>query len=135
MQLEGKSKEHKGMRRFDQVMRMKFGEDINLTSYYGPVQMCVFGLTYKYIPMNYMIEVECERGFITLSVKNDEGQSFSPWMIYPESRYYHFEDNEKDVIQLIELVYKAINNQEIIFMNDEERLKLFSGIKFVMRLS
>jgi hypothetical protein len=54
-------------------------------------------------------------------------------MIYPESRYYHFEDNEKDVIQLIELVYKAINNQEIIFINNEERLKRMSEVEFVMR--
>lgn len=37
--------------------------DVALVSYYGPVQMCVFGLEYEYISRKYKIKAECERGF------------------------------------------------------------------------
>ncbi len=130
MQLEGAAKEYRGMSRFHHIMNLTFGETAHLESYYGPVQMCVFGLEYEYTPKNYRIKVECERGFITVEVINEKGLKFSPWMIYPESRYYHFEDRENDVKQLVELTYKAIIDNEIIFMNENEIHRISSTIEF-----
>ena len=105
MKLEGATKNHQGMSQFDSIMNQTFGNDVVLLSYYGPVQMCVFGLEYEYIPGKYKIKAECERGFISIEVINEKGLRFYPSMIYPESRYYHFEDRKEDVIQLIELTY------------------------------
>ena len=63
MELEGKAKNHAGMNSVQHTMNMVFGETVKLKSYYGPVQMCVFGLEYEYLPENYIIKLECERGF------------------------------------------------------------------------
>lgn len=121
------------MSQFDSIMNQTFGNDVVLLSYYGPVQMCVFGLEYEYIPGKYKIKAECERGFISIEVINEKGLRFYPSMIYPESRYYHFEDRKEDVIQLIELTYKAIKDDEIVFMDEKERQEFLSTIKFEMR--
>ena len=133
MKLEGAAKNHQGMSQFDSIMNQTFGNDVVLLSYYGPVQMCVFGLEYEYIPGKYKIKAECERGFISIEVINEKGLKFYPWIIYPESRYYHFEDRKEDVIQLIELTYKAIKDDEIVFMDEKERQEFLSTIKFEMR--
>ena len=133
MKLEGATKNHQGMSQFDSIMNQTFGNDVALLSYYGPVQMCVFGLEYEYIPGKYKIKAECERGFISIEVINEKGLRFYPSMIYPESRYYHFEDRKEDVIQLIELTYKAIKDDEIVFMDEKERQEFLSTIKFEMR--
>ena len=133
MKLEGAAKNHQGMSQFDSIMNQTFGNDVVLLSYYGPVQMCVFGLEYEYIPGKYKIKAECERGFISIEVINEKGLRFYPWIIYPESRYYHFEDRKEDVIQLIELTYKAIKDDEIVFMDEKERQEFLSTIKFEMR--
>ena len=133
MKLEGAAKNHQGMSQFDRIMNQTFGNDVVLLSYYGPVQMCVFGLEYEYIPGKYKIKAECERGFITIEVINEKGLRFYPSMIYPESRYYHFEDRKEDVIQLIELTYKAIKDDEIVLMDEKERQKFLSTIKFEMK--
>lgn len=133
MELEGAAKNHQGMSQFDSIMNQTFGNNVVLLSYYGPVQMCVFGLEYEYIPGKYKIKAECERGIITIEVINEKGLKFYPSMIYPESRYYHFEDRKRDVMQLIELTYKAIINDEIVFMDEKERQKFLSLIKFEMR--
>ena len=133
MKLEGAAKNHQGMSQFDSIMNQTFGNDVVLLSYYGPVQMCVFGLEYEYIPGKYKIKAECERGFISIEVINEKGLRFYPSMIYPESRYYHFEDRKEDVIQLIELTYKAIKDDEIVFMDEKERQEFLSTIKFEMR--
>ena len=133
MKLEGAAKNHQGMSQFDSIMNQTFGNAVALVSYYGPVQMCVFGLEYEYIPRKFKIKAECERGFITIEVNNEKGLKFYPWIIYPESRYYHFEDRKEDVIQLIELTYKAIKDDEIVFMDEKERQEFLSTIKFEMR--
>lgn len=133
MKLESATKNHQGMSQFDSIMNQTFGNDVVLLSYYGPVQMCVFGLEYEYIPGKYKIKAECERGFISIEVINEKGLRFYPSMIYPESRYYHFEDRKEDVIQLIELTYKAIKDDEIVFMDEKERQEFLSTIKFEMR--
>ncbi|MBP3468022.1 MAG: hypothetical protein J6K26_00695 [Lachnospiraceae bacterium] len=133
MELEGAAKNHQGMSQFDSIMNQTFGNNVVLLSYYGLVQMCVFGLEYEYIPGKYKIKAECERGIITIEVINEKGLKFYPSMIYPESRYYHFEDRKRDVMQLIELTYKAIINDEIVFMDEKERQKFLSLIKFEMR--
>ena len=133
MKLEGATKNHQGMSQFDSIMNQTFGNDVVILSYYGPVQMCVFGLEYEYIPGKYKIKAECERGFISIEVINEKGLRFYPSMIYPESRYYHFEDRKEDVIQLIELTYKAIKDDEIVFMDEKERQEFLSTIKFEMR--
>ena len=133
MKLEGAAKNHQGMSQFDSIMNQTFGNDVALVSYYGPVHMCVFGLEYEYIPGKYKIKAECERGFITIEVNNEKGLKFYPWIIYPESRYYHFEDRKRDVMQLIELTYKAIIEDEIVFMDGKEMQELLSTMKFEMK--
>ncbi len=123
MQLDGKGNgtSYNLMKQFDNIMRTTFGEKVELVSYYGPVQMCVFGLEYKYLPLGYTIKAECERGVITLGVINQEGEMFQPSMVYPQARYYHFADVANDVKQLVELTFKAINSNEIVFMNMQEK--------------
>ena len=135
MKLEGAAKNHQGMSRFDNIMNQTFGKDVVLTTYYGPVQMCVFGLEYEYIPRKYMIKAECERGFITIEVINQKGLKFCPWIIYPESRYYHFEDKISDIKQLIELTYKAIINDEIVFVDKKEMQELSGDFRWEKSLS
>jgi hypothetical protein len=92
--------------------------------------MCVFYLEYDYSPSRYKIIIECERGFITISVKDQAEKQFSPWMIYPESRYYHFEDVDKDILQLISLTHQAIKKNEIKFHTESEVRELSKKISF-----
>lgn len=133
LQLEGKSKSIDGMRKCHKTMLNIFKEDIQLVNYWGPVQMCVFYLEYNYVPHKYKIILECERGFITMNVKNQEDHIFSPWMIFPEARYYHFEDVDKDVSQLIELTYKAIKENTIVFNSSDKVEKMSSTIQWDMQ--
>ena len=44
---------------FDSIMRRTFGRSVKLVSFYGLVQMCVFGLEYEYKPKHYKFKVEC----------------------------------------------------------------------------
>lgn len=69
-----------------------------------------------YFINHYKIILECERGFLTINVKDQVGNIFSPWMIYPEARYYHYEDVDKDIYQLIDLTYNAIKKKEAKFI-------------------
>lgn len=131
MKLEGKAANHSGMRHVHHYMNQIFGETAELISYYGPDQMCVFELEYAYLLQRYTIKIECERGFIVIAIIDEDGRKFSPWMIFPESRYFHFEDRESDICQLIELSYKAIVENKIVFMSDEERRRALSAINFV----
>lgn len=105
------------MKRCHEIMLEIFKEQIELVKYWGPEQMCVFYLEYLEIKYNYKIVLECERGFITINVKNQDGAIFSPRMIYPEARYYHYTDVDKDIYQLVQLTYKAIHMQEIKFVS------------------
>ena len=43
------------------------------------------------------------------SVLCKDGEIFWPLMIFPEARYYHFADVEKDILQLATLMRKAID--------------------------
>lgn len=128
MELERQSKAHLGMRSADKLMRDYFKDKINLVNYWGPVQMCVFYLEYVFLPLNYRIVIECERGFITICIKNQENKRFSPWMIYPDANYYHYEDRINDIEQLVKLTHQAIVKQEISFFDDKEIVEL--GIEF-----
>ena len=92
-----------------------FGDDIRLTLCWGPVQMCVYEIGYTYVPKDYSIVWECDRGILAVTVKNKEGKRFWPSMIYPEAEYYHYEDVKKDVAQLLDLLIRAIKNDEIVF--------------------
>jgi hypothetical protein len=120
MELTGISAGHPGMSRADRLMRQYFGASVELVKYWGPEQMCVFYLEYKYIPLDYKIIIECERGFIIISVTNQIGEKFSPWMIYPEADYSHYEDKAEDVLQLVRLTYQAIDKKEISFCSDDK---------------
>lgn len=128
--IEGDSKATRGMKMAHETMLDFFGETICLAKYWGPVQMCVFYLEYDYSPSRYKIIIECERGFITISVKDQAEKLFSPWMIYPESRYYDFEDVDKDIFQLISLTHQAIKKNEIKFFTDSEIRELSKKISF-----
>ena len=50
MKLKGEAQKFPGMYIFDSIMRRTFGRSVKLVSYYGPVQMCVFGLEYEQNP-------------------------------------------------------------------------------------
>jgi len=128
MELEGKTREFPGMNRADQLMRQYFGDSIKLVKYWGPVQMCVFYLEYEYMPLNYKIIIECERGFIVISAENQKGETFSPWMIYPEADYYHFEDRPDDVAQLVKLTHQALAEQRISFYSGNNMQSLRSAM-------
>ncbi len=127
---EDESSANRGMKKSHEIMLNFFGNSVCLVKYWGPVQMCVFYLEYDYSPSCYKILIECERGFITISVKNQAGNRFSPWMIYPESRYYHFEDVDKDIYQLISLTHQAIMKNEIKFLTNNELRKLSESTSF-----
>jgi hypothetical protein len=128
--IEGESKANRGMKMSHDTLLDIFGDTVTLVKYWGPVQMCVFYLEYDYTPNQYKIIIECERGFITISVINQKGDHFSPWMIYPESRYYHFEDVDKDIYQLISLTHQAILKNDIEFFTQREVQKLTKKISF-----
>lgn len=109
------SKDEGAKQHFDTVMKEIFKEKITLVSEYGPVQMCVFGLTYLYPELQYKILVECERGIFTICVENSEGKRFYPQMIYQEADYYHCCDNEEHVMEAVTSIYRAIETDEIVF--------------------
>lgn len=113
----GKGKSRGGMELCQEMMHAYFKDTIVLVKHWGPVQMCVFYLEYDYLINNYKIILECERGFLTIKVINQDGYIFSPWMIYPEADYYHFEDVEEDIFQLISLTHIAITKNEITFVD------------------
>ena len=118
------------MKNAHNTMLEVFRDLIKLENYYGPVQMGVWGLEYSYVLEQYKICIECERGFITITVKNDVDERFYPSLIYSEADYYHFADNKKDVFQLIDLTHKAISEKEIIFFSSEEILRRNKCKKF-----
>ena len=41
----------KRLQRVDDFMKKRFAEKVKLLEAYGPIQMCVFGLTYKHIEL------------------------------------------------------------------------------------
>lgn len=118
------------MKNAHNTMLEVFRDLIKLENYYGPVQMDVWGLEYSCVLEKYKICIECERGFITITVKNDVDERFYPSLIYSEADYYHFADNKKDVFQLIDLTHKAISEKEIIFFSSEEILRRNKCKKF-----
>lgn len=80
--------------------------------------MC-FYLEYSYLPSNYKIIIECERGVIDISVTDEVGKIFSPWMIYPGANYYHYEDKISDVCdveELVRLMHQAIRKRKQFFL-------------------
>lgn len=97
------------------IMQEIFGADIRLDYHYGPVQMDVWGLDYTYLPNDCKICIECERGAVVITVRNDKGEVFSPTMAYPEAKYTHWADVEADVLQLVTLTHKALVDDEIRF--------------------
>ena len=99
----------------DRLMKEYFGDSVKLVSCGGPFQMCVFGMDYLYLPKDYKITFECERSVIVVMVHDKSGNLFMPHMIYSEADYYHYEAKDGDLKQLVELVYKAISKNEIVF--------------------
>ncbi len=118
----------RGMKHCHKTMIKTFKNTVVLTKYWGPVQMCVYYLEYDYMPKNYKIILECERGIITIKVSNQYKNEFSPWMVYPEFRYFHYQDVDKDIKQLIDLTYIAINNNETKFYTQRQITKLSRNI-------
>lgn len=130
MKLKGEALKFPGMYIFDSIMRRTFGRSVKLVSYYGPVQMCVFGLEYEYKPKNYKFKVECERGTIQIEIYNEDGLVFCPWFVYPETRRVHYIDKGGDMEDLVQSTYRAIQNEEIIFLNQEEWADMCRKIEF-----
>lgn len=108
-------------KQIDMTIKNKFGDKVSLVSDYGPVQMGVFGLTYLYSDaypnsnLRYKIIVESERGIFTLRVENEEDKVFWPETIYPEADCYHYADEKKDIDNLVDLTYQALEKHEIVF--------------------
>lgn len=115
MKLKGKAYEYRGMRNIDRLMKKYFGTKIELGRYWGPEQMCVFTLIYKYKPLDYTIIIDCERGTVASIVKNPEGKSCFPLRLYPETSYTHYEDRNDHMEELVSMTYKAIKNGELQF--------------------
>lgn len=113
--LQEESISAKNMKNCHRIMMETFGDELELVGHWGPVQMNVFNLEYRYLPLDYTISLDCERGFITIQAQNKDGEIFWPLMIFPEARYYHFADVEKDILQLATLMRKAIKENLIIF--------------------
>lgn len=130
LSIKDNTKSSISMRFCNQIMFEVFQDSIELKEYFGPVQMGVFNLEYKYLTNDYKIIIDSGRGFITLTVKNKNGGIFSPWMIYPESRYFHFADVKENVYQLIELTFNAINESKIVFLSTTEINNLGETIKW-----
>jgi hypothetical protein len=122
--LDGNSRATQGMRFIHKTMLQYFDDKISLVNCYGPVQMCVFFLEYDYTPKGYKILIDCERGIFTVEVKDPNNGVFSPWMIYPESNYFHYEDQEADVIHAVSQIHRAIENSELRFLKDDEIRRL-----------
>lgn len=108
------------MKNAHNMMLEVFADMVRLENFFGPVQMGVWVLEYIYLSEKYKIRLESERGFITIKVRNDKGDIFYPSLIYIEAEYFHFADKEKDVFQLIALTKKAITENEIVFLSNEE---------------
>lgn len=116
----------KNMRNVHNTIMKRFGSDeLKLTNHGGPVQMSVFSLEYHYIPKDYLITFECERGFLVIIVEDKNDNYFWPSMIYPEADYFHYADVKKDIAQLVDLTYKAIKENEIVFQTDRKLDKIF----------
>ena len=130
LNLDNKGPEAGGMRRIHKTMQKYFGDTVCLANYWGPEHMCAFVLTYDYSPESYQITLECERGFLTLSVKDETGNTFKPWMLYPEIRRYLFEDKAQDIEQLVSLTHQAISKNEIRFFTSDEINQLASTVSF-----
>lgn len=106
--------EHSGMRNIDRLMFKYFGKNIELVNYWGPVQMCVFCLEYRYLPLDYTIRIECERGVVVLGIKNREGKSFCPTYLHPPIRC-RYEDVEADMDELVRFAYEVIRDNQVDF--------------------
>ena len=130
LNLDNKGPEADGMRRIHKTMQKYFGDTVCLAHYWGPEQMRVFALAYNYSPESYQITLECERGFLTLSVKDETGNTFTPWILYPEIRRYLFEDKSQDIEQLVSLTHQAISKNEIRFFTSDERNHIASTVSF-----
>lgn len=118
------------MKLYHDTMVKFFKEDLELDNYWGPAQMCCFYLEYEYSPQKYKMILECQRGVITLDVKNQEGNTFSPWMIFQEARQQHSLYSDQDIYKLIGLTHKAIKEQTIIFLSNEKLAKLLSTVRW-----
>lgn len=124
----GETISHEGMNRVYRIMNSYFGDDIELLKAYGPAPECVFLFSYVYKPKGYIIELDCERGFLVDRVKNDKGERFLSYFIYPEVRRAHFEDKEEDVDELVKFLHKSLTENEIEFYTDEQISRKNKGI-------
>lgn len=107
----------RGMIRTHELMRQYFDDTVSLVNYWGPVQMCVFYIEYEYLPKGYKIIGDCERGYITMTVKNNANQLFRPGFLYPEADRFHFEDRIDDLVELVSLTFEAISSNKIFFLD------------------
>lgn len=77
----------KRLQRVDDFMKKRFVEKVKLLETYGPVQMCVFGLTYKHIESDSLIIFECERGCITVALVDTDGKKYYPSEYFKGKRF------------------------------------------------
>ena len=110
-EVEGGIEMDKKLQRVDDFMIKRFGDKVKLLETYGPVQMCVFGLTYKHIESDSLIIFECERGFITVALVDTEGKKSYPSEYFEESKYFHFEDKDEDLCELIDSIERLIKQK------------------------
>ena len=101
----------KRLQRVDDFMIKRFAEKVKLLETYGPVQMCVFGLTYKHIESDSLIIFECERGCITVALVDTEGKKYYPSEYFKESKYFHYEDKDEDLCELVDSIERLIKQK------------------------
>lgn len=98
----------KRLQRVDDLMKKRFAEEVKLLETYGPVQMCVFVLTYKHIKSDSLIIFECERGYITVTLVDADGKNHYPRDYFEGSNYYHYEDKDEDLCELVDSIERLI---------------------------
>ena len=107
------------MKKIDSMLNSNFDNDIILLECWGPEQMCVFKMVYFYFPKDLLITIECERGIIVFTIEDRNGNIFNPQDLDTEANYYHYEDVDKDIKQLVDLTCKAITTGAVNFREQE----------------
>ena len=72
--------------------------------------MCVW-INLKHIKSDSLIIFECERGIITVALVDTDGKKYYPSEYFKESNYFHYEDKDKDLCELVDSIERLINQK------------------------
>lgn len=104
-----------------------FGDDIKFIECWGPEQMHCFYMEYVYLPKNYRIIFQGERGYPEFHIRNEDGDDcyieYEKWSDNSLTLQYRME-------QWVNLVYSAVINNKIAFSHNP---RLYSEIPDSMK--